>query len=250
MWVRRRNAGMYDVMYGESSGERLDIFPTRQPHAPLIVFIHGGWWRALDKSDFSLIAPAFTNAGFNVALTNYTLAPEASIEEIVQQQLRALSWLYKDSEKYDIDRDRIIVIGHSAGAHLAAMMMAAQWPLYDRELPADLIKAGVLLSGLYDLAPIMHANFVNVDLQMTEQRVMPLSPAWMPLQQKIPFITGMGGKESDEFKRQTDLIGQRWAGQHRQQIELPECNHLSICDALADSDSTLFKATLALTKSL
>ncbi len=249
-WVRRSNAGMYDLMYGESAGERLDIFPTRQPHAPLIVFIHGGWWRSLDKSDFSILAPAFTNAGFNVALVNYTLAPEASIEEIVLQQLRALAWLYKNSEKYDIDHRRIIVIGHSAGAHLAAMMMAASWPTYDKELPADVIKAGVLLSGVFDLEPILQADFVNVDLQLTPQRITPLSPALMPLTQKIPFITSVGGQESDEFKHQTALMAKAWAAYHQQHIALPECNHLTICDALADTESTLFKATIALARSV
>ncbi|MES2048567.1 MAG: alpha/beta hydrolase [Pseudomonadota bacterium] len=249
-WVRRSNAGMYDLMYGESAGERLDIFPTRQPHAPLIVFIHGGWWRSLDKSDFSMLAPAFTNAGFNLALTNYTLAPEVSIEEIVKQQLRALAWLYKNSEKYDIDHRRIIVIGHSAGAHLAAMMMAASWPTYDEELPLDLIKAGVLLSGVYDLEPILQADFVNIDLQLTPPRIEPLSPALMPRAQKIPFITSVGGKESDEFKYQTQTMAKAWTLNHQQHIDVPECNHLTICDALADTESALFKATIALAKSI
>lgn len=249
-WVRRSNAGMYDLMYGESAGERLDIFPTRQEHAPLVVFIHGGWWRSLDKFDFSMLAPAFTAAGLNVAMTNYTLAPDASVEDIVRQQLRALAWLYKNAEKYDIDRNRIIIAGHSAGAHLAAMMMAASWTTYDQALPADLIKAGVLLSGLYDLEPVLHADFVNVDLQLTPQRVLPLSPGLMPLTQKIPFITAVGGQESDEFKRQTQLIGQAWSKHHQAQISLPESNHLTICDALADPGHALFKAVVALANSL
>ena len=249
-WVRRHNAGMYDLMYGESAGERLDIFPTREAHAPLIVFIHGGWWRSLDKFDFSMLAPAFTNAGLNVAITNYTLAPEASIEDIVQQQLRALAWLFKNSEKYDIDKDRIIVVGHSAGAHLAAMMMAANWSTYDMALPADLIKAGVLLSGLYDLEPVLHADFVNVDLQLTLQRALTLSPSLMPLVQNMPFITAVGGQESDEFKRQTQLIYQAWNKNHQAEISLPENNHLTICDALCDADNALFKAVITLAKSV
>jgi arylformamidase len=249
-WTRRISAGLVDVMYGESAGERLDIFPTRQAHAPLIVFIHGGWWRSLDKSDFSMLAPKITDAGFNLALTNYTLAPEASIEEIVQQQLRALAWLYKNCEKYDIDHRRIIVIGHSAGAHLAAMMMAAHWPTYDKELPADLIKAGVLISGVFDLEPILHANFVNVDLRLTPQRTTTLSPALMPLTQKTPFISAVGAQESDEFKRQTALMAKAWAVNHQSHFELENCNHLTICDALADTESVLFKATIALAKSV
>lgn len=238
--VKRRNAGLYDLMYGESPGERLDIFPTRQPHSPLVIFIHGGWWRSLDKADFSMLAPAFTNAGMNLALTNYTLAPEASLEQIVLQQLRAVAWLYNNSEKYEIDPSRIMLAGHSAGAHLAAMLMTADWPTYDAGLPADLIKAGVLLSGLYDLTPLLLADFINTDIKLTPKRVLPLSPGLMPLKQDIAFITAVGGLESDEFKRQTKLIGDAWRAQHRSEIALPDSNHLTICDQLADPGSALF----------
>ncbi|MES2106907.1 MAG: alpha/beta hydrolase [Pseudomonadota bacterium] len=240
--VRRTNAGLYDLMYGDVTGERLDIFPTRTAGGPLLVFIHGGWWRSLDKFDFSMIAPAFTSAGINVALTNYTLAPGARIEEIVQQQLRAVAWLYRNVEKYDIDPQRIVIAGHSAGAHLAAMMMAAQWPTYAGDLPADMIKAGVLLSGLYDLTPVPHAEFVNIDLKLTQERAIALSPGFMPQSHAIPFITAVGGLESDEFKRQNSLIASAWQTRHRADIPLPEANHLTICDALADGNSPLFKA--------
>ncbi|MES2073221.1 MAG: alpha/beta hydrolase [Pseudomonadota bacterium] len=248
--VRRTNAGLYDLMYGDSIGERLDIFPTRKTGGPLLVFIHGGWWRSLDKSDFSMIAPVFTNAGVNVALTNYTLAPGASIEEIVQQQLRALAWLYRNVEKYDIDPQHIVVAGHSAGAHLAAMMMAAQWTTYAGDLPANMIKAGVLTSGLYDLSPVPRAEFVNVDLQLTPERALGLSPGFMPQSHATPFITAVGGLESDEFKRQNGLIGRAWQDQHRADIALPAANHLTICDALADPDSALVQAMLELVSSI
>jgi arylformamidase len=248
--VRRTNAGLYDLMYGDSTGERLDIFPTRAAGGPLLVFIHGGWWRSLDKFDFSMIAPGFTNAGVNVALTNYTLAPGASVEEIVQQQLRAVAWLYRNVEKYDIDPQRIVIAGHSAGAHLAAMMMAAQWPAYANDLPANLIKAGVLASGLYDLTPVPHAEFVNVDLKLTPERALSLSPGFLPQSHPIPFITAVGGLESDEFKRQTGLIAHAWQARHRADIALPQANHLTICDALADQDSPLFKAMLELISSI
>jgi len=244
--VRRTNAGLYELMYGDSTGERLDLFPARFAGGPLLVFIHGGWWRSLDKSDFSMIAPAFTKAGINVALTNYTLAPDASLEQIVQQQLRAVAWLYRNVEKYDIDPQRIVIAGHSAGAHLAAMMMTAQWPTYAGDLPANMIKAGVLASGLYDLTPVPHADFVNVDLRLTQERALSLSPGFMPQAHAIPFMTAVGGLESDEFKRQTGLIADAWRAQHRADIALPEANHLTICDALADPDSALFKAMLEL----
>jgi len=244
--VRRTSAALLDLAYGEADGERLDFFPAPRGGAPLLVFIHGGWWRSLDKSDFSFIAPAYTRAGFNVALTNYTLAPQASIAAIVRQQLQALAWLYRHAEQYDFDPERIVVAGHSAGAHLAAMMLAAIWPAVGADLPSDLLKGGILMSGIYDLEPVRHTDFVNVDLKLTEQDIEPLSPARMPPATAAPLITAVGGLESDEFKRQTALIAQAWHASHRAGIALPQANHLTICDAFAAPDQPLCQASLGL----
>ena len=244
--VRRTHAALFDLPYGEASGERLDFFPTNRSDAPLLVFIHGGWWRSLDKSDFSFIAPAYVRAGINVALTNYTLAPEASIADIVRQQLRAIAWLYRNADKYDFDPNRIIVAGHSAGAHLSAMMMSAVWPVFGEDLPANLVKGGVLMSGLYELEPVRHADFVNVDLKLTEKDIEPLSPAGMPQAHPAPFITAVGGLESDEFKRQNLLIAASWKACHHGDIALPGVNHLSICDAFGNAGHPLHEATVRL----
>jgi arylformamidase len=244
--VRRTSPALLDLSYGDSAGERLDFFPTSLPDAPLLVFIHGGWWRMLDKSDFSYIAPAYTRAGINVAVTNYTLAPHAPLEEIVMQQVHALAWLYRHAERHDFDRNRIIVSGHSAGGHMTAMMLTALWDVYGDDLPRDLVKGGVMLSGLFDLEPVLHADFVNTDLKLTPERVARLSPAYMPQSHPAPFITAVGALESDEFKRQNALIGERWRANHAGDVELPEINHLTICDAFADSAHPLFEATLAL----
>ncbi|HEY8606246.1 MAG TPA: alpha/beta hydrolase [Noviherbaspirillum sp.] len=244
--VRRGQAGLFDLPYGESSGERLDFFPTSRSDAPLLVFIHGGWWRSLDKSDFSFVAPAFTRAGFNVALPNYTLAPQASIGEIVLQQLRAVAWLYRHAEAYDFDPRRIVVAGHSAGAHLAAMTMAAVWPVFGDDLPADLVKGGILMSGIFDLEPVRHAGFVNVDLKLEEADIAVLSPALMPQAHPAPFITACGALESEEFQRQTRLIGDAWKTGHRSEVPLPGLNHLTICDAFADPSHPLHLASIDL----
>lgn len=244
--VRRTTPGLLDLPYGEAAAERLDLFPASRAGGPLLVFIHGGWWRSLDKSDFSFIAPAYARAGINVAVTNYTLAPKASLEEIVMQQVRALAWLYRSAERYDIDRERIVVAGHSAGAHMSAMLLAAQWPDYADDLPLDMIKGGVMLSGLYDLEPVRHADFVNADLKLTAASVGPLSPAWMRPSHPAPFITAVGGLESDEFKRQNALIGQRWKATHKADIALPGLNHMTICDAFGSAGHPLFEASRAL----
>ncbi|MFM8466510.1 MAG: alpha/beta hydrolase [Oxalobacteraceae bacterium] len=244
--VRRTHAGLLDLPFGSSPGERLDFYPARTPNAPLLVFIHGGWWRSLDKSDFTFVVPGYRREGFNVALTNYTLAPHASIEEIVRQQLRALTWLYRQAERYEFDRDRIVIAGHSAGGHLAAMMLAAQWPMWAEDLPVDLIKAGVLLSALTDLDVIPHVDFVADDLRLTDESIARLSPARMPPSHPAPFITGVGGLESDEFKRQNALIIDRWRSSHREDVPLDGYNHLTICDAFGKPEHALFEATCAL----
>ena len=242
--ARRASAALLGLAYGEEAEERLDLFPAARANAPLLVFIHGGWWRSLDKSDFSHIGRAYARAGINVALTNYTLAPGATIEDIVIQQLRALAWLYRKAPGYDIDASRIVVAGHSAGAHLAAMLMAARWT--DLGLPADLIKGGILMSGLYDLAPVTQADFVNVDLQLDAGRAALLSPAFMPRTAAGGFITAVGAQESEEFQRQTALIGSQWKDGLQGTVPLPGLNHLTICDAFADPAHALFKASLAL----
>lgn len=244
--VRRTSAALFDLAYGEAPGERLDFFPTRGSGAPLLVFIHGGWWRSLDKSDFSFIAPAYTRAGFNVALTNYTLAPNASLADIVREQLRAIAWLVRHAEQYDFDPDRILVAGHSAGAHLCAMLMAAQWPVFSPDLPPDPIKAAILLSGVYDLEPVRHAAFVNADLKLTEADVGSLSPAWLPQAHPTPYLTAYGALESEEFRRQTELLGKHWKTTLRGELALPGINHLTICDAFADPEHALHQAVLKL----
>ena len=248
--VRRTHAGLLDIPFGTATGERLDFYPAPRPGAPLLVFIHGGWWRSLDKSDFTFIVPGYHAAGFNVALTNYTLAPQASVEEITLQQLRALAWLYRRAARMDFDRSRIVIAGHSAGGHLAAMMMAAHWKIFGQDLPADLIKAGVLLSGLYDLEPVRHAEFINVDLKLDKSSALRLSPAWMPQPTRAPFITAVGDLESDEFKRNTALIAAQWRRGFRREIPLHQENHFTICDCFGDESHPLFKATCELISSL
>ncbi len=248
--VRRTHAGVLDIPVGEAAKERLDFYPAHRPGAPLLVFIHGGWWRSLDKSDFTFIVPGYRREGFNVALTNYTLAPEAGIDEIVRQQLRALTWLYLNAEKLEFDPARIFVTGHSAGGHLAAMMMAAQWPAWHAALPRHLVRGGVLMSGLFDLDPVCHAGFVNSDLKLDARSALALSPAFMPQSHPAPFLTAVGDLESEEFKRQSALIASQWQPQHRGEVALHGIHHLSICDAFGDPSHALFSATCDLMTSV
>lgn len=244
--LRRRMAGLYDLRFGEGPAERLDLFPARADGAPLFVFIHGGYWRAMDKSDFSFIAPPLVAAGISVAVLNYSLAPKARIEDMALENVRALAWLYRNAGRYGFDANRIHVGGHSAGGHLTAMMMCARWSDVGSDLPADLVKGGVAMSGLYDLEPIRLAKFLNDDLRLDSNSVARLSPAYMKPAGNAPLLTCVGGEESSEFKRQNRLIGRRWKKNFAGDIALPGLNHFTVCDALAQPESALFKAVVGL----
>ncbi len=244
--TRRLHACLLDLPYGELPAERLDIYPARDEASPLLVFIHGGYWRSLDKSDFSWIAPAFVRRGVSVALLNYGLAPATAMEDMVRQILAALAWLYRRSERYGFDSGRIFVGGHSAGAHLAAMSMAALYPVLAADLPADLVKGVLAISGLYDLEPLLHAPFVNVDLKLDRARARRLSPMRYPAAPQIRLVTAVGGAESSEFLRQSRVIGEHWKANLVRQALMPERNHFDIVDELASPSGPLFEAALEL----
>lgn len=246
--TRRLRPGLLDISYGETAGERLDLYPARGDGTPLLVFIHGGYWRSLDKSDFSWLAPPFVQHGVALALLNYGLAPQTTIEDMVRQQLRALAWLYRNGDRLGFDPERIVIAGHSAGAHLAVMMMAALWPAYEADLPRSLVKGGLAVSGLYDLAPLVQASFVNGDLKLDARRARTLSPAFMPPATAAPLITAVGELESSEFHRQTRLIASAWKSVHQRDVPMRGVHHLTVMDEMANPASPLFDATLDLVR--
>jgi arylformamidase len=246
--TRKLRACLIDLAYGDTGAQRLDLFPARADGAPLFVFIHGGYWRSLDKSDFSWVVPPFVAHGVAVALINYGLAPHTPIEDMVRQTLKALAWLYRNGDRLGFDPARIVVGGHSAGAHLAAMALAARFDILDPALPRELVKGGLVISGLFELEPLVHAPFVNVDLKLDLARARKLSPALLPPATAAPLVTAVGALESGEFQRQTRLIAQRWTSIGVRNVAMPGVNHLTVCDELADAAGPLFDATLQLVR--
>ena len=232
-----------DRAYGPSPAETLDIFPARKGDGSALVFIHGGYWRSLDKRDFSYLAPAWVDAGVSLVVVNYGLCPAVSIERIVQQLLAASAWLYRHAGDYGMDEERLFVSGHSAGGHLAAMMLAALWPVYDRSLPKDLYKGALAVSGVYDLRPLVQVGWVNSDLRLDEATAHKLSPAFLPPATRAPLALAVGGLESSEFKRQNALLAQRWKAVLASDVPMPGKDHFTIVDGLAERASPLFAAT-------
>ena len=176
--VRRTSAAVLDVAYGDGGdAETLDIFPAAQADAPVLVFVHGGYWRALDKSDVSFVAPAFNAHGAMVVVPNYGLCPAVTVEQIVLQVARAVVWTWRHAREHGGDPSRIALAGHSAGGHLVTMMLSCRWKELAEEMPLQPLSGALSISGLYDLEPIRHTPFLQTDLQLTPASVARLSPS-------------------------------------------------------------------------
>ena len=253
--IRQATAAWLDLAYGYGSGETLDVFPAaresdEQP-APVLVFIHGGYWRSLDKADHAFLAPAFVEQGACVVVPNYALCPAVTIPDITMQMVKALSWVYHHIAQYGGDPRRITVVGHSAGGHLAAMLLTCQWPSYLPDLPSELVKNALSISGLYDLEPLRHTPFLADSLRLTPAQVKQASPALLPApavqQGRGVLYTVAGGDESSEFLRQNQLIQQAWGLQAVPVCEaLPGLNHFSVLEALVQPGHRLHQLALEL----
>ena len=238
--------GRLDLRYGAGPSETLDLFLPAQGSAPVLVYLHGGYWRALDKSAFSFVAPAFTQAGALVAVPNYALCPAVSIEDITWQMVRALQWLWQNVAQYGGDPQRIAVVGHSAGGHLAAMMLSCRWKQVDEALPAQLVGGAMSISGLFDLEPLRHTPFLQADLKLTPASVRRLSPAFFP-RPKGKLYAVVGAAESEEFLRQNQLIRDVWGPTAVPVCEtLPGRNHFDVLESLVDPAGRLHDLALRL----
>jgi arylformamidase len=226
--VRRARSCRLDIPYDR---EKLDLFPAERAAAPCLLFIHGGYWQALDKSDFSFLAPAFQDAGIAVAVVNYTLAPKASMDEIVRQNRAAVAWLYRNAREYGIDAARIHVAGHSAGGHLTAMVLATDWAAFG--LDRNPVRGASAISGLYDLEPI-RLCYLNDVLGLDAATAERNSPLHRLPRQSPPLILSVGTGETDEFLRQQESFASAWraAGLRLEIADQPGDNHFDVVGRL------------------
>lgn len=244
--AREQSRCVLDQPYGPGALEVLDIFPAAGTRAPVLIFIHGGYWRSLDKADHSFIAPALVAHGAAVVVPNYSLCPQVDIETIALQMARAVAWVWRHAVDLGGDPSRIALVGHSAGAHLAAMLLCCRWKDVDADLPLLPLQGALAISGLYDLEPVRRTPFLADDLRLTPASVKRLSPAFFP-RPKRPLYAVVGGDESSEFLRQTQMIRDQWGP-----TAVPVCetlsrhHHFDVLHNLADPQGRLHDLALRL----
>ena len=228
-----------DVPFGPTREETLDIFPADAPNAPVFIFIHGGYWRALSSKDFSGIANGLKPLGITTVLINYALCPFVTLDEITRQARAATAWVVRNIANYGGDASRIAIGGHSAGGHLAAMCLQTQWAR-DYGLPQDPLCGGLLFSGLYDLEPLRY-SYLQPLIQLDAGTIRRNSPAFMVRPSSTPLWVTWGEKESPEFARQSLLYHEAWqlAGNTSQLEAQAQANHFSVIHGLEDSGSAV-----------
>lgn len=250
-WQRRSAAlrastpAVLDIAYGTGARQRLDIF-TATPDGPTLVYLHGGYWQRGDKSAYSFLAEAFVARGVNVVTMNYTLCPQTTVPGITGEIRQGLEWLYRNSRAYGLDAQRINVSGHSAGGHLTAMMLATPWAQTASGLPPDLVKAGIAVSGLYELAPLRQTS-INHAAGIDAPAARDASPLSCQPPAGARALLVVGGAETAAFHQQAERLAQAWsaAGARIERYDEPGVDHFDVVKRLADPGSGLFARTLA-----
>jgi arylformamidase len=226
-----------NVAYGPTKAEYLDIFPCADPGAPVFVFLHGGYWRAMSSGDYSYVAIGPVSKGILTVSVNYALAPHVRVGEIVRQTRAAVAWVMRNIQDYGGDPGKIIIGGHSAGAQLAAMCALARWS-DDYGLDSASIKGALLVSGVFDLSPLRY-SFLQPQLQLDDWAIIQHSPINWVDELRTPLLLAVGASESQEFRRQTRAFYEaslRTAIGSEMKI-IPGADHFTALDPLLDPNS-------------
>lgn len=224
--------------YGPTRAETLDFFPAA-PGAPVLMFVHGGYWRLGSARDVSMLARGPVSHGIAVALIDYALCPAVTIDEITRQSRAALAWLWHQAGTLGIDRDRIVVAGHSAGGQQVGMLLATDWPGH-YGLPADVVKGAIAVSGLFDLRPLRY-SWLQPKIQLDAGTIGRQSPLFHIPERAPPLVLTCGGAESAEFHRQSQdyLTAWRQRGLSGHFIDQPGADHFAAVESFAAPDGLL-----------
>ncbi|MBC7576553.1 MAG: alpha/beta hydrolase [Tardiphaga sp.] len=234
-----RDAGLYReaspawrvIPYGSGARHTIDFFPAEN-NGPIVVFIHGGYWQALDSSFFSHLAAGLNAHGVSVAIPSYDLCPSVSVGDIIEQ--------LRDMPRQLARLGRPLVMsGHSAGGHLAACMLATEWRAIDAALPGDLVRAVYSISGLFDLVPLVSTS-VNAPLHLNELSAREVSPLFWPAPARGSLDAVVGGEESAEYFRQSQTIVDAWGAIIPTRYHtFPGANHFTVIAGMADPKSPM-----------
>ena len=221
-----------NISYGSRPRQRLDVFSCGSDEVPTLLYIHGGYWQMGDKETYGFIGDALLASGYNFVLVEYTLAPEARMDEIVSEIHGAIDWVIANIDKYGGDPRRVFICGHSAGGHLTAMGMS------DRR-----VAGGIAVSGLFDLEPI-RLNYLNQKLGLDEAEMLRNSPMNHIPSQSSPLVVTVGLGELPELIRQSEDYYNAWQcqGHHGQYLPIPEHDHFSVLEELARPDGLILAA--------
>lgn len=242
----RQTAGAHlDLRYGPGPRQTLDVFPARRPLSPILVWFHGGYWRALSKGHYSFIAPPCLAAGAAVVLVNYDLCPAVTLSALLAQTRAALHWVRGHAAEMGGDAARLILAGNSAGAHICAMAlhdMAAP-----DAAPVEAIRAAALITGIYDLSPIPRIP-VQEDVRIAAEDIPALSPLHLPIGHKVPCVVAVGADEPAMWIEQSELYRAKLvaAGVDASYLCVPDRHHFSITRDLAEESAPLTRAMIGL----
>jgi arylformamidase len=229
---RQAAGGEFDIAYGEHPRQKFDVFRSKDDQAgPMALFVHGGYWMSFDKDHFSHMARGLEFHGVPVAVPSYRLCPEVRISDIIEDMRRCCSFLWQRHGR------RLVIAGHSAGGHLAAAMLATDWKALGA--PEDLVIAGLGISGIYDMRPLIPAA-VNATLKLDDAEARCTSPLLWATPTGV-FEAWVGEAESDEFRRQSRTLVAAWlgGGVDARYREVPGANHFTVIAPLAQPDSAI-----------
>jgi arylformamidase len=220
------------IPYDAGARNTIDFFPGEN-QGPIVVFIHGGYWQSLDGSFFSHLAAGLSAHGISVAIPSYNLCPGVTVDDIIQQMRTASRELARFGRS-------LVISGHSAGGHLAACMLATDWPAYDPSLPADLVPAAYAISGLFDLAPLVETS-INKALHLDHATARAVSPLFWNAPVRGSLDAVVGENESAEYFRQSRTIVDRWgaAGVATRFGTVSDANHFTAIAPLTDPHSPM-----------
>jgi arylformamidase len=243
--ARRELAYRAGLPYGPTLAETLDIFPAAQPNAPVFFFIHGGYWRARAARDFSCVAFGPHALGFTTVVVDYALCPAVTLDEIVRQVRAAAAWVLRHIGAHGGDPRRVVVGGHSAGGHLGAMLLNTRWR-EDYGLPDDPFAGAVLVSGLYDIAPLRY-SYLQPAIQLDEGTVQRNSPVRHVRPSTTPALLAWGEAEQSAFAQQSQGMHAAWqqAGNRGELAPLAGADHFAVVEAFEDPRSRLCAAMQA-----